>query len=239
MRAANYDIYMEQGATFRMDVRWTDSAGIPQDLGPVSIGMMLRATKDSSTAIISGFYDHELDTPTGDIEIIKEVPYSLGVFRLQIDRDITTLLTFNQARYDLETHRYGETFRLLEGPVFFSKEVTRGAGVTIPVPPPVAVDYLNVVRERGSGVLAADVPASTPIALTVLCGITSYWSNYGGAGVDSDSEGFWMDVLLDGVFMAAGEDYREHATPGTGATHISFLYPLHAGMRISVAVRRL
>lgn len=95
--------------------------------------------------------------------------------------------------------------------------------------------------EKGSGVLGAPVASGNAIDLNALCGITSYFSNYGGAGVDYQSEGFFMDVFLNGALMTpgAGNDYRESNPAGTGATTINFNYNLDTGERISVVVRKL
>lgn len=123
MRAAQYDIHIEQGATFEVGFRWTDRDGDLVDLTDADIAIKIRPTKDSATVISSGAYDGATNTPTGDIVISEDG--ALGTFSIALSAAVTEALDFTQAVYDIEITDASSTYRVLEGKVFLSKEVTR------------------------------------------------------------------------------------------------------------------
>ena len=123
MRAAQYDLYIEQGASFAVVFRWEDKDGDAQDLTDLDFEMKIRPTKDSSTVILSGSYEGSTDTPTGDI-IFSEGGVN-GQFGIDITAANTALLDFTKAVYDIEIANVTSTFRVVEGRVLLSKEVTR------------------------------------------------------------------------------------------------------------------
>jgi hypothetical protein len=88
------------------------------------------------------------------------------------------------------------------------------------------VDALNeafkgTVKQRGSGAGTGNATVN----LNTVTGITSYFSNRGGSGVGDTSEGFYMEVHVNGMLQRAGAtfDYREDTTTGTGRTTITFI----------------
>lgn len=123
MRAAQYDLYIEEGASFAVVFRWEDKDGDAQDLTDLDFEMKIRPTKDSSTVILSGSYDGGTDTPTGDI-VFSEGGAN-GQFGIAITAANTALLDFTQAVYDIEITDVATVYRVVEGRVFLSKEVTR------------------------------------------------------------------------------------------------------------------
>ena len=124
MRAAKYDLWLEQGATFSQRFVWVDSTGAEVDLDGLDFEMHIRATKDSAATILEGAYDGGTDTPSGDI-VFQEWGVN-GMFSITIPDTVLEDISFTQGVYDLEVSTGSETWRLLEGVVRFSKEVTRG-----------------------------------------------------------------------------------------------------------------
>jgi hypothetical protein len=123
MRAAQYDIYIEQGATFEVTFAWTNRSGTAVDLTDMDLAMKIRPTKDSSVTILAGAYDGGTDTPSGDI--VFDEGGVTGVFSITISATETAALDFTQAVYDIEITDGTDISRVVEGRVFLSKEVTR------------------------------------------------------------------------------------------------------------------
>jgi len=132
MSAGRYPIYIEQGANLDFEIRYTDSAGAPDDLSGYGARMQIRQNVDSSTPylILSSSLQpdgtglnmsgsHSLKSPTSG---------SIGVF---ISACTSSLLNFDgDAVYDLEIYipydgDCNYVTRLIQGPVRLSKEVTR------------------------------------------------------------------------------------------------------------------
>jgi len=124
MRAAYYEIVIEQGAVYQSPTfLWTNKAGAAIDLTNIDFEIDVRPTKDSSTVLITGSYVGLTNTPSGDI-IITEGG-AAGTLSFRILRAVTAALTFTQAVYDLHVIETVDTHRLIEGPVILSKGVTR------------------------------------------------------------------------------------------------------------------
>lgn len=90
---------------------------------------------------------------------------------------------------------------------------------------------LGSVKRKGIGVGQGTGTATQSIQdITGDAGLT-YFSNNGGTGTDSSSEGFYMDVYLNGQLLQAGSglDYREDTTTGTGREDITFLNAPYPG----------
>lgn len=115
MAAAQYDIVIEQGATFQKTVTWKDSAGDEIDLSGYSARMQIRARKSSTTTLLS-ITDADYITLGG----------AAGTVAISIPASVTADLDFRRAVYDLElVSGGGIVYRLIEGTVELSKEVTR------------------------------------------------------------------------------------------------------------------
>ena len=116
MAAGKRDIYIEQGATFRLNLVWKDSLGVPVNLTGYSARMQVRRAYNNPNTLLS------LSTATGTI--------SLGGSAGTISIDGQALLTEDMSSrvgvYDLELQSAdGTVTRLLEGKVTISPEVTR------------------------------------------------------------------------------------------------------------------
>jgi hypothetical protein len=115
MPAAHYDLIIEQGATFEKTVTWKDSDGNAVDLTGYTARMQIRRSKSSTTTILSITTDDAI-TLGG----------TAGTVAISIPAATTATFTFRRAVYDLElVSGGGVVYRLLEGVVGLSKEVTR------------------------------------------------------------------------------------------------------------------
>jgi hypothetical protein len=120
MLAAEYNITIEQGATFEDEWTWTDDDGNAVNLTDLDIECKIQATRESAAAIIEGSYEGSTDTPTGDI-VIAESGAS-GLFSITITAANTENLDFSQAYWFLEiSNSAGSVWRVLEGVAKLSK----------------------------------------------------------------------------------------------------------------------
>lgn len=114
--AGYYDIKIDQGATYRQEFIWKDSAGDPIDLTSYTARMQIRR-KVSSTAA-----EHEATTENSGIAITA----GTGSVVVTISATDTAAFEFTKGVYDLELiSGSGVVTRLLEGTVEVSPEVTR------------------------------------------------------------------------------------------------------------------
>ena len=114
--AANYDITIEQGATFQLNLIWKDSAGAPIDLTGYTAKMQVRQRYASDDAVLS------LSTTAGTI-VLGGVAGTINITGPAAD---TAAITIKQGVYDVElTSAGGIVTRLIEGCVAISPEVTR------------------------------------------------------------------------------------------------------------------
>lgn len=116
MPAANFDILIEQGATYDQEFVWKDSTGTGIDLTGYTARMQIRQVKTEAVII---------SLTTGDgITLNYDGNGSIRVYISATDT--SALLTCKQARYDLELQNIdGTVTRLLQGNVTISGEVTR------------------------------------------------------------------------------------------------------------------
>ena len=115
MAAANYDLYVEQGATFELSIVWKDDEGTPIDITGYSARLQIRKTYTSDPVIsLTNGDGITLGGVTGSIDIL-------------IDADATEAIEIRRGRYDLELEFAGVVTRLIEGVVEISREVTRDA----------------------------------------------------------------------------------------------------------------
>lgn len=113
MPAANYDILIEQGATYQQEFIWKDSAGVPVDLSTYSGRMQIRQLK--TEAVLLNLIEGSGITLGSD-----------GSINIFASATITSALPVVSGRYDLELESSGGIVtRLLQGDVTISAEVTR------------------------------------------------------------------------------------------------------------------
>jgi hypothetical protein len=131
MSAGRYPLYIEQGASLDFEVQYLDSAGNPVDLSGYSARMQIRPSTDSSTVYVTLSSSLQPDGTglnlSGSHSLKPPTSGSIGVF---ISSCTSSLLTFNDAVYDLELfvpYDGGCNYvtRLIQGPVRLSQEVTR------------------------------------------------------------------------------------------------------------------
>jgi len=114
---ANQDFEMQQGATFRHVIRWKEN-GENVDLTDYTAAMQIRIRHTSDDAIVS------LDDDGNGITLGG----AEGTITIVIDSSVTTDIEPRNYMYDLElTDDSGYVFRLLEGRITVTPEVTRAA----------------------------------------------------------------------------------------------------------------
>jgi hypothetical protein len=131
MAAGKYSFSIEQGSTVDFEIAYKDSAGNPIDLTGYQARMQLKDSAGGSTTYItlSSSYDacgtglHM--SGSGDLN-----PPTSGTIGVYISAKSSSMLTFDQAAYDLEiSSGSGDCYivtRLIEGNVKLIKEVTTG-----------------------------------------------------------------------------------------------------------------
>lgn len=117
MAAATYDITIEQGATFLMNVLWKDSAAVPIDLTNYTARMQVRYKYNSADALL------DMSTTDGSI-VLGGVAGTIAVTGAAAD---TAAIDVKTGVYDLEMTDTvtGIVTRLLEGCATITPEVTR------------------------------------------------------------------------------------------------------------------
>jgi hypothetical protein len=130
MPAASYDLYIEQGATFRFSMVYGHQDGtvdvngnpnvVPYDLTNAKLRMQIRQRRGGEVLVAA-------TTTNGGI--IVETPSS-GRFTMILTDEVTDSLTIKRAMYDLECQwPSGEVSRVLQGKVTISPAITQGADV--------------------------------------------------------------------------------------------------------------
>jgi hypothetical protein len=113
MPAANYDLYIEQGATYSQEFVWKDSTGTPINLSTYTARMQVRQVKTENII---------LNLTSGSGITLG----SNGSIKILVSATGTSALPILNARYDLELQNAsGVVTRLLQGDVVISAEVTR------------------------------------------------------------------------------------------------------------------
>lgn len=116
MAAATYDILVEQGATFRLDLVYKDSSGSPIDVSGYTARMQMRRTYDAPTPLLN------LTTENGAITLGGVA----GTLVVQATPELTRELPAKGGVYDLElVAPSGVVVRLIRGTVSVSPEVTK------------------------------------------------------------------------------------------------------------------
>ena len=112
MAAGVYDITVEQGATFEMELTWKDSTGASVVLTGYSARMKARRTYTDTTVLFS---------LTSGSEIVLTSP---GSIRVTIAASATAAYTPGAYVYDLEMVNGSTVYRLVQGKCTVSPEVT-------------------------------------------------------------------------------------------------------------------
>lgn len=108
---------IEQGATYTFTLTWKDSTNTPVDLTGYTARMQLRRTVPSTDTLLS---------LTDSDGIAFAADRTTGVLTVTMTAAQTAALTGTSAVYDLELiSASGVVYRLIEGDVEISPEVTR------------------------------------------------------------------------------------------------------------------
>jgi hypothetical protein len=127
MAAGKYSFIIEQGATTDFQLDWTDDLGSPIDLTGMHARMQVRPSVESSEVFLnlSSSLSDSCGTGLNLSGSNGTNPLSSGSIGVYISAHSSSLLTFGEAYYDLEVVSGCEVYRLLEGKVRLSKNVTR------------------------------------------------------------------------------------------------------------------
>ena len=127
MAAGKYSFIIEQGATTKFQIDWTDESGNPIDLTGYHARMQVRPSVESNTIFLSLSSSLSDNCGTGlNLSGSNGVtPLQSGSIGVYISAASSSLLNFNEAYYDIEMVNGCEVTRLLEGKVKLSKNVTR------------------------------------------------------------------------------------------------------------------
>ena len=127
MAAAKYSFTIEQGATLDFQIDWTDDSGSAIDLTGMHARMQVRPSVESSEVFLnlSSSLSDSCGTGLNLSGSNGTTPLSSGSIGVYISAHSSSLLTFGEAYYDLEVVSGCEVYRLLEGKVRLSKNVTR------------------------------------------------------------------------------------------------------------------
>jgi hypothetical protein len=126
MLAGKYSFIIQEGATFNLQINWTDSEGTPIDLENYHARMQIRPNVDSDVILLE--LSSSLSEDGSGIllnGINGDIAYSSGSIGIHIAANTTETLKFSEASYDLEMVQDEVVIRLLEGRVKLSKNVTR------------------------------------------------------------------------------------------------------------------
>lgn len=127
MAAGKYSFIIEQGATLNLQLDWKDANETPIDLTGYSARMHIRPTVESSEIICNLTSDNFSACGTG-LSLSGSnftTPLSSGSIGIVISAASSSLFDFNEAFYDLEMVKDCDVYRLIEGKVKLSKNVTR------------------------------------------------------------------------------------------------------------------
>lgn len=123
MSAAKFDLALEQGATFSRDVIYKDSDGEPVDLtGSTLRGQIRKKTSDESPLASFSFVIADQETNKGQFNVSLTRTQTSGLPAATQEGPRRRLAEYT---YDIEREVGSNTYRILEGLVFVSPEVTR------------------------------------------------------------------------------------------------------------------
>lgn len=128
MAAGKYDFTIEQGATFDIELQYTDSNGDPIDLTGYTSRMQVKNKVGGSTIYMTLTSDIADDgtglNMSGSAGVNSP---TMGTIGLHISAYSSSMLNFSRASYDLELvsdDEYPVVIRLVGGVISLSKEVT-------------------------------------------------------------------------------------------------------------------
>jgi hypothetical protein len=127
MPAGRYNLLIEQGATFTIDLQYKDSNGVAVDLTGYSGRLQIRPSIGSPTTYLCLSSSLNPDgTGLNFSGSYGNTPPTSGSIGIIISAATSSTLTFNTGVYDLEIQSGLFVTRLLQGNVQLSKEVTTG-----------------------------------------------------------------------------------------------------------------
>ena len=127
MPAGRYNLLIEQGATFEIELQYKDSNGVVVDLTGYSGRLQIRPSVGSPTAYLCLSSSLQPDgTGLNFSGSNGSTPPTSGSIGVYISAATSSLLTFDTGVYDLEIQSGSFVTRLLQGNVQLSKEVTTG-----------------------------------------------------------------------------------------------------------------
>lgn len=117
MTTTRYDILIRQGGKFELNVQALNSDQTVKDLTGYSAKMQIRSTPESAIVL--------MEASTTDGRITINAPG--GVVMISIGADVTALLDWTVAAYDLEIYTAdpANVIKLTEGYASLTREVTR------------------------------------------------------------------------------------------------------------------
>lgn len=125
MAAGKYSFTIEQGSTFQRELIYQDSLGSPIDLTQYSAKMQIRPAPGSSTLFLTLSSSLTSDgTGLNLFGVNGTNPKTSGSIGIIISAASSSILTFDEAAYDLELYSGSYVNRIIEGKVKLSKEVT-------------------------------------------------------------------------------------------------------------------
>lgn len=125
MAAGKYSFIIEQGSTYQSELVYKDSAGEPIDLTDYSAKMQIRPSPGSTTLYLTLSSSIGPDGSGLNLNGLDgSKPKTSGSIGIIISAYSSSLLTFDQAVYDLELYSGSFVTRIIEGRVQLSKEVT-------------------------------------------------------------------------------------------------------------------
>lgn len=125
MAAGKYSFTLEQGSTFQRQLTYQDSNGVPIDLTSYSARMQIRPSPGSPTLYLTLSSSLMPDgTGLNMNGLTGANPTTSGTIGIVISAATSSMLTFDEAAYDLEIYSGSYASRIIEGRVKLSKEVT-------------------------------------------------------------------------------------------------------------------
>jgi hypothetical protein len=125
MAAGKYSFTLEQGSTFQRQLTYQDSNGVPIDLTSYSARMQIRPSPGSPTLYLTLSSSLMPDGTGLNMNGLTGVnPTTSGTIGIVVSAATSSLLTFDEAAYDLEIYSGSYASRIIEGRVKLSKEVT-------------------------------------------------------------------------------------------------------------------
>ena len=125
MAAGKYNILIEQGATYQVELQYRDSNNTPVDLTGYSGKMQIRPSAGSPISYLCLSSSLNADGTglnfSGSNGTTSPMSGSIGIY---ISAVTSSALSFSQAVYDLEIQSGSFVTRLIQGNVQLSQEVT-------------------------------------------------------------------------------------------------------------------